>query len=61
MIKYHVKVREIHTNDWKLYVKSEDLAEANAFMDEAFNLPRYDAIQINEIKTTFICRKEKTE
>ena len=60
MIKYHIKAREEYTNDWKLYAKSEDLAEANYLMGEAFNLPRYDAVKIDEVKTTCICRKEKT-
>ena len=59
MIEYHVKAREAYTNYWKLYTKSKDLAIANRLMDEAFDLPRYDAVQIDEVKTSFFCRREK--
>ena len=57
--EYHIKIRVTDTNEWLLYSRSKDLAIANNLMDEALDLTKYDAVQINEVKTSFICRKEK--
>ena len=58
-IMYDVKARIANVNEWVLYSRSRDLAIANSLMDEALDLTRYDAVQIEEVKTTFVCRKEK--
>lgn len=58
-IEYHIKVREIYANRWTLYSRTADRAIAESLMDEALDLTRYNAAQINEVKTKFVCRKEK--
>ena len=59
--EYHIKVRDTTTGNWMLYTRTKDLKTAHEMLDEALELAKYDAVQINEVTKRFIYRKERTK